>query len=115
MERLDVDELRIEGATRTTGASPGRRPAARHFPAKQCRWSSALKDALDRPIHVVQRLRAAGLTLACRTTRIINRLAEKTDGGMRDRRRTPNIPGLANDLASDERSLYSVAAASIRR
>jgi len=27
MELLDVDELRIEGATRTSGASPGRRPA----------------------------------------------------------------------------------------
>ena len=26
-ECLDVDELRIEGATRTTGAGPGRRPA----------------------------------------------------------------------------------------
>jgi hypothetical protein len=26
-EQLDVDELRIEGATRTSGASPGRRPA----------------------------------------------------------------------------------------
>jgi hypothetical protein len=26
MEQLDVDELRIEGATRTSGASPGRRP-----------------------------------------------------------------------------------------
>lgn len=31
MERLDVDELRIEGATCTTGASPGRRPAALIF------------------------------------------------------------------------------------
>jgi len=27
MELLDVDELRIEGATRTSGAGPGRRPA----------------------------------------------------------------------------------------
>jgi hypothetical protein len=26
MELLDVDELRIEGAARTSGASPGRRP-----------------------------------------------------------------------------------------
>jgi hypothetical protein len=31
MEELDVDELRIEGATRTSGASPGRRPAALVF------------------------------------------------------------------------------------
>lgn len=27
MELLNVDELRIEGAARTTGANPGRRPA----------------------------------------------------------------------------------------
>ena len=27
METLDVDVLRIEGAIRTTGSSPGRRPA----------------------------------------------------------------------------------------
>jgi hypothetical protein len=27
MEKLDVDILRIEGAARTTGAGPGRRPA----------------------------------------------------------------------------------------
>ena len=27
MELLDVDELRIEGAVRTSGAGPGRRPA----------------------------------------------------------------------------------------
>jgi hypothetical protein len=27
MEKLDVDILRVEGAPRTTGASPGRRPA----------------------------------------------------------------------------------------
>jgi hypothetical protein len=27
MEMLDVDELRIEGAARTSGAGPGRRPA----------------------------------------------------------------------------------------
>jgi hypothetical protein len=27
MEVLDVDELRVEGATRTSGAGPGRRPA----------------------------------------------------------------------------------------
>ena len=27
MELLDVDELRIEGAARTSGAGPGRRPA----------------------------------------------------------------------------------------
>ena len=31
MERLDVNELRIEGAARTTGANPGRRPAALVF------------------------------------------------------------------------------------
>src|ERR1700689_5018210 len=28
MELLDVDELRVEGAARTSGAGPGRRPAA---------------------------------------------------------------------------------------
>ena len=27
MEALDVDELRVEGAARTSGAGPGRRPA----------------------------------------------------------------------------------------
>ena len=27
MERLDIDEPRIEGATRTSGARPGRQPA----------------------------------------------------------------------------------------
>ena len=31
MEALDVDELRIEGATRTSGAGPGRRPAPHVF------------------------------------------------------------------------------------
>lgn len=40
MERMDLDELVIEGAVRTTGASPGRRPRAlrfspRHYPAPQ--------------------------------------------------------------------------------
>ena len=31
MEQLDVDEFRIEGATRTSGAGPGRRPATLIF------------------------------------------------------------------------------------
>jgi hypothetical protein len=31
MEQLDVDEIRIKGATRTSGAGPGRRPATLFF------------------------------------------------------------------------------------
>jgi hypothetical protein len=30
-DSLDVDELRIEGATRATGASPGRKPTSLVF------------------------------------------------------------------------------------
>jgi hypothetical protein len=31
MERMDYDELRIEGASRTTGANPGHRPGILRF------------------------------------------------------------------------------------
>lgn len=55
-----------------------------------------LEGALDRPIHVVQRLRAAGLTL--RTSHaIINRLAEKRIA-LCEIAEGANIPALASDL-----------------
>ena len=36
MEKLELDELRIEGATRTSGAGPGRKPRPRVFRRAQC-------------------------------------------------------------------------------
>ena len=38
MDLVDVDELRIEGATRTSGANPGRRPALVIFPPARWSW-----------------------------------------------------------------------------
>ena len=39
MERIDVDGLVIEGAIRTTGANPGRRPRVLRFtPCSSCAW-----------------------------------------------------------------------------
>ena len=56
-----------------------------------------LEGALDRPIHVVQRLRAAGLTLRAAHA-IINRLAEKRIA-VCDIAEGANIPALAADLS----------------
>jgi DNA-binding transcriptional regulator YiaG len=56
-----------------------------------------LEGALDRPTHVVQRLRAAGLTLRA-SHAIINRLAEKRIA-MCEIAEGANIPALAADLA----------------
>jgi len=36
MEKLELDELRIEGATRTSGAGPGRNPQPLVFRRKGC-------------------------------------------------------------------------------
>ena len=57
-----------------------------------------LEGALDRPIHVVQRLRAAGLTLRAGHA-VINRLAEKRIA-MCEIAEGANIPALATDLAT---------------
>jgi DNA-binding transcriptional regulator YiaG len=56
-----------------------------------------LEGALDRPIHVVQRLRAAGLTLSAAHA-IINRLAEKRIA-VCNIAEGANILALAADLA----------------
>ena len=42
MERMGYDELVVEGATRTTGANPGRRPKALRF-SRTVRPASAFK------------------------------------------------------------------------
>jgi hypothetical protein len=62
MELLDVDELRIEGAARTSGAGPGRRPAP-PFSGELVTLVLRLVGPLDKGITVAKRLRAAGLTL----------------------------------------------------
>jgi DNA-binding transcriptional regulator YiaG len=56
-----------------------------------------LEGALDRPTHVVQRLRAAGLTLRAGHA-VINRLAEKRIA-VCEIAEGANIPALAADLA----------------
>lgn len=57
-----------------------------------------LEGPLDRPIHVIQRLRAAGLTLRTGHA-VINRLAERRIA-VCDIAEGANIPSLAADLAT---------------
>jgi DNA-binding transcriptional regulator YiaG len=57
-----------------------------------------LEGALDRPIHVMQRLRAAGMTLRAGHA-VINRLAEKRIA-VCEISEGANIPALAADLAT---------------
>jgi hypothetical protein len=42
MQRMDIDELIVEGGLRTTGANPGRRP-------RVLRFSRRVRAAADRP------------------------------------------------------------------
>lgn len=96
-EYLDVDELRIEGATRTSGAGPGRRPAP-SFSGDPVTLLLRLEGSLDQPISVVERLRAAGLTLRSAYT-AISRL---TEAGLAvcEINTGADIPALAADLAT---------------